>query len=270
MRKYSLFLVCAFGCGLLSAQRTFQFNDYQIELVQYELLARVVDFREPVDPAQSELVQLFKQYFNPASFDQYRSFFLPQDWPGSTAADFSKWQAHLQQNQMWLEAILRVKDPHGNAFVIFQYTFESDEYVLPNSAVFKSVNGKWKHISLVNDLMATPLKQIGSLETGYLSALPREKFTIRVDDVAGQHARGSREKFNRSILFEKVQHVCQSKSMAAPDIQHARDLFIGKNEMDMVFYLADQYDMDVYALMETLNSELGFPLFRYIQTSKAK
>lgn len=266
---YIILTLCLGCCQIPAAQRFFQSGDEVVELLEFVSFPEGLSYRDPVGADDPESVKLFKNYFNPVSLEAYLSYFLPQERPAATIEKFNKWQDHLKGNKMWLETILHVKTPDNNEFIIYQYTFESKEYILPNSAVFKKINNTWKHISLVNDRLAPFLKDIGALNTSFLTGLPRDQFHVNTISVLQTHKRSSTEKFDREMLFGKSKMYWEMKSVPESTLIYAKELFLKGEEVEMVNYIAESYQLDAYTLMGDLNALFGFPMFKFISPGKS-
>ena len=63
----------------------------------------------PIMPTDSEYEKLFKSYFNPISFENYKSFFLPADWGGFSAQEFTEWQSRIRKDKLYLHHALKVE-----------------------------------------------------------------------------------------------------------------------------------------------------------------
>ncbi len=209
-----------------------------LKLTEFRILETPVEFREAPKPDDDEVVRLFKHYFNPGSFNTYRTFFLPGDWGGFTQADYDAWQARLHANTLHLERVIRLEDPAGNKFLILQYWYENPQHVIPSQAIFKRINHEWKHISNVNDKLA-PAARLQSVE-----------------------------KFDRADLFERIRPVLATYPLRPEDMSLARTLFLEKAEVEMARFIAQTCTVDLYDLMHRLNTGLGFTLYKFANTTK--
>ncbi len=238
-----------------------------LKLTEFRILETPVEFREAPKPDDDEVVRLFKHYFNPGSFNTYRTFFLPGDWGGFTQADYDAWQARLHANTLHLERVIRLEDPAGNKFLILQYWYENPQHVIPSQAIFKRINHEWKHISNVNDKLAPVLKQIALLDNSILEGLSTSTETL--DLSGGPAARlQSVEKFDRADLFERIRPVLATYPLRPEDMSLARTLFLEKAEVEMARFIAQTCTVDLYDLMHRLNTGLGFTLYKFANTTK--
>ncbi|MBP6679712.1 MAG: hypothetical protein KA166_00880 [Saprospiraceae bacterium] len=262
------FTVCVSQVSV--AQLIFASENNQIEVLEQISFSKGVLYNEVVRGSDHPFVVLFKSYFNPASFETYKLFFLSSDWMGSSEEEFKTWQGHLKKNSLWLENILHVRDHQSLEFVIFQYTMETGEYILPSAAIFKKVNQSWKHISNVNDQQTPFLKSIGLLKPSYLTSMSTDPFLIERSRVSQSNERTAVEKFDRKKLFDSAKEVFSSIQVSPSDMAYAEDLFLKKAENEMVNYIAESYAVDPFDLMEKLNQAFGFSLFKFINTLKPR
>lgn len=215
-------------------------------------------------PSETEYEKLFKSYFNPSSFEKYKSFFLPADWGGFSQQEFDEWQSRIRKDKLYLNYGLHVRTADGKEFIICQYTMESDAYSIPESVKFKKVLGSWKHIHVRNDEAFMLLHQIGNLSRDYLeNALQQSQAKIQVDQVPGPSKVMLVEKFNREQVFERIETILTESDMSANDISIARNFFLQKEDqafVEWVTSISGNYDLD---FMEMLNDKAGIKLFNF-------
>jgi len=250
------------------SQTVIESNGYRFTLEEINSGLQHIDFTVPVQSNDDPLVKLYKQYFNPASFSVYRSFFLPGDWGGFTQADFDSWQSHIHNNQMILDKTMLLRDHFGNAYAICQYRLSTREYEIPGTAIFKKINREWKHISFMNDEQASDLKKIGLLEDDYLKQLQVDGSSIQMREAASVESKKAIEKFDRDQLFISVRGYLSDLGVSTADLEIAEYFFTRKAEVEMVKYIAEAYHLDPYDMMKELNTLLGFTLYKYVQTAK--
>jgi hypothetical protein len=251
-------------------QRTIEVDGYQFEIDQLKTGLQNISLESSVLPGDDPVVKLYKQYFNPPSFAAYRSFFLAADWGGFTESDFNAWQSRVHNNQMILDKTMQLHDQFGNKYAICQYRMITKENEIPGNAIFKKINQDWKHISFMNDQQADGLKAIGLLDDEYLLLLPEDGSSRKLANAPASVSKAPIEKFNRNEIFQSVRKILAAKGVSSNDMTIADNLFAGKAEVEMAKYIAVQYKLDVYDLMEELNGALGFTMFKFVRTAKSQ
>lgn len=268
-KSITLFFLWTFHCTVCPAQRTIQTDQFQMTVEELAVYDQNISFSAPESNESTFAIRLFKQYYNPPSFEAYRAFFLTSDWGGFSKADFDKWQLYIHSNQLILNKTMRLHDQNGNAFIICQYTLETPQYEIPGTAIFKNINQSWKHISFMNDPQAYDLEHIGLLSNEAVTALSENGVSQRLRSIPAENMYTPKEKFDRRRLFVAVKSTLQAKGVSMQDIAIAETMFVGRNEVDMVKYLGETYPLDPYDLMEEMNKLFGFSLFKFANTLKS-
>lgn len=271
MKRFIWIITIVFSLDVLVVgQKTIQTEAFQWVIHEMYVFHNEVSYLTPPQPHDQPAVRLYKQYFNPASYQAFRDFFLPADWPGSSKSDFDKWQSFLHLNNPRLEKILRLQNEFNNEFIICHFMIETIEYMYPGTAIFKKTNQGWKHISFINDPEAGELKQIGLLRTAYLESIVNEDSPAQLRNMQVNNSISPTEKFDRSKLFSGVRQVLKSRNVSDSDLILCEKLFIEKAEVEMVQYIGQAYTIDVFDLMGELNEVIGFSLYKFVNTAKIK
>ncbi len=270
MKRTSLYILLFMSQYLIvSGQGYIQTDAHQMAIIDIQPDGKDVSYLDPVRTDDPLEIRLFKQYFNPGSFNAYRNFFLAEDWGGFAESDFTAWQSYLRKNKVKLDKTMRVQEENNQEFIVCHYTVESEFYIMPSTAIFKKTGQGWKHISFMNDPEAMDLKQIGLLQTEAITSLREGGGTARLANLERKYTIEPVEKFDRAKLFGTIAGVLEEKEVSASDMSLARDLFVERAEIEMVKYIAGSYEIDVYDLMDELNTAMGFKLFKFVRTVKS-
>lgn len=264
MQKTILILLLSTLLHPLVAQKSFTYQSEKLEVLGQLHLAAGVQHDLPVSTNDHAWVQVFKKYFNPGSFESFRSFFDSKDWPDITSEQFDAWQQTLHSDKLYLQHVLHLKDKRGQQFLVFLYVMENAQYSIYQSKAMKYLRGQWMHRGLDEETMTLLLEQIGSMDPAFLQQ-QNETEILRVEDVPGQSLRSYREKFDRSGLFSSIQPVLEVKGISAEDIQYARNLFLEGNDKGMMEYLIQISSIEDTVLMKAVNDACGFTLYNFFQ-----
>lgn len=248
----------------MDAQLKFIDQSESVTIVSHQRFQPPLPFDTPVDASDNPQVILFKTYFNPVSFAQYKSFFLDSDWGGFTEADFNSWQDRIHHEKLFLQQILDVRLSDGRPFYIFQYAMETPQHTILHSMVLKWTSAGWKHINLDRDHYVEILKKVGSIDADVLDHMISEGLTQKaIKDVPATSIRQPIEKFNRQVLSSRIQTTLLPLGIKQEDIVRAQSMFLDKRDHDLVYEMAGLYKLDPILLMEKLNEAFGFTLFQY-------
>lgn len=271
MKRTSLYILLFMSQYLIvSGQGYIQTDAHQMAIMDMQTeIKKSLSYLDPPTPDDPLAIRLYKQYFNPVSFEAYRNFFLGKDWGGFSESDFNAWQTYLRNNLVTLEKTMKIVEDNGQEYIVCHYTVETNEYKFPSIAIFKKVGQSWKHISFKNDPQAYDLKHIGLLKTESITSLRDNGSAKKLSSLQQNNMLEPIEKFDRSILFGKIREALQLKEVSDADLNLSEQLFVEKAEVEMVKYLARSYALDTYDLMEELNTAMGFNLFKFARTVKS-
>jgi hypothetical protein len=270
--KYILLTLIVLGTlNTIDGQTIFTFGHEQLFYVKDLRIAKPVLHDAPVTSDDHPWIKLFKLYFNPGSFEAYKSFFTNSDWPGISKAAYDEWQRLLKNNKLTLQYVIQVRDKEKNEFLVFQYVMETSSHLLYQSKVMKKVNGAWKHRNIENNQLTVILEQLGSTDTKFITQKIDEKQEqISLAPLNQNQIRSYQEKFDREKVFSSISETLVSYKASQEDIQIAGKLFIDRDDQAMVQYLARALKMDDVDLMKAINEKCGFTLFTYIRSTESK
>ncbi len=262
-------MILIFNVSLLTGQIVFQDESFSLTVLDQTWFNSPISHKEPVQESDPIFVKVFKEYFNPDGFNEYKSFFLSQDWGGFSLDEFTEWQMLLDSNALYLHQILYLRNLSGQEFFIGQYTLETSAYTIPQSVKFKKISGQWKHIHVRNDVIFPFLHKIGNVRPDKINAYARStNEQINMNQLSPDLFSSVGEKFDRQKIFQRMEPMLKNKLVSDADLLIARNLFVSKADQSFIEFLCDQYPIDYIQLMEESNLVAGFQLFRYSKALK--
>lgn len=148
---------------------------------------------------------------------------------------------------------------------------EKPQFTLAKSTIMMKNEGEWKYINFQKNEYVDMLKQLGRVDSKYLSSLPTEKPTgIALAQVHPYKLRADKDKFDRNVVFEKISEVLSARGVSESDMEFARHLFLDRDDRNLVDHISASYKWDHIDLMNEINEECGFRLYNFVRNSETR
>lgn len=267
MRNIFIIILSHLCLTILSGQTQFNYAGYQLTSTTYSVEQSVYHI-EPASSDDSEAVTVFKQYFNPTSYEAFRSMFLPEDWNGMTAESFASWQQKLKNNPLELQFAIQLQDGQQHKYMVLIYVVHQPYFDIPSCKALKYVNGTWKHRNLDKSGTTQILERIGMMQPSFLQQKLNAKETpVSLGAEVESQVRIQIEKFNRTDLEDELRQALIVFHISETDINKAIPLFHSPDKNAMLTFLSTSYKFDRGDLMDEINKQVGFEYFKYFRQS---
>lgn len=265
MRNIFIIILSHLCLTILSGQTQFNYAGYQLTSTTYSVEPRVYHV-EPASSDDSEAVTVFKKYFNPTSYEAFRSMFLPEDWNGMTAESFTSWQQKLKMNPLELQFAIQLQDGQQHKYLVLIYVVHQTYFDIPSCKALKYVNGTWKHRNLDKSGTTLILERIGMMQPAFLQQkLNAKETTVSLGADVESQVRNQIEKFNRSDLEDELRKALITFNISETDINAAIPLFHSPDKNAMLTFLSTSYKFDRGELMDEINKQVGFEYYKYFR-----
>ncbi len=269
--KCKIFFICAILIMVaerVPGQLRLDYLGEWVDVEKYEFFTPAKPYNAHVRKHDHPYVIAFKSYFAPSSFNTFQDLFLPADWNGMTKEEFQEWQSLLTQNPLYLEMAAEVQDKHHQKYLLLFYTMELSHFRFYQSKTMKWVDGKWKHRNLDDTSLTNLLELIGSIEPSYLKQVVQKgESSIPLNQIPPGVFRTFDEKFTIESLIPTIRECLLSLEIAQEDIDHALTLLQFKDKEGMISYLGQHYKIEDAALMQQINTALGFTFYNFFHTA---
>lgn len=264
MKYILVVLVLIFQIETISGQVQFIYDQARFTLDKHIHFESPVVYDALAIPDEPAEALIFKGYFNPGSYQAYRSYFIPNEMPRITQTDYDEWQQLLKQDKVYLHDCFHVSDAFNNQFLVFQYTMDNPQFLYFHSLVMKKVGSQWKHISFEKDEAASALKKIGQLRADYiLEASNDVNRQIDLKVLPEEVKRVSYERFDRQLLCPRLDTVFNELQLNENERNTSKALFLNDQDGEMLSYLSSLKRIDYSYLVELINNACGFKLIKY-------
>jgi hypothetical protein len=263
--KYICF-ISLFLNGILNAQPilTFRMGGCNLALVQQITPEEIIRHDDPMHAGDDERVKLFKQYFNPGSYENYSTFFLPGDWGNVSLEEYQQWQSTISTKKLLLQNVYHLRDAHGAEYLVFQYAMEGPAYTLYQSSEFKLTPSGWKHTNLQKDEVSDCLMKVGVLEINYVQeSIKNEQLEMDIRTVPSEHIRTYKEKFDREKIFVQIEKLLTEKGVSKEDRELARTYFLLRDDQAFIESVCIGYGLHDTQLMDAVNQAVGMQIYNF-------
>lgn len=264
--KYVLLFISFFVSGHLMAQNkpVFQYEGNQLHLIEMITLSQPIWHTDSITSAEDEKIKLFKAYFKPVSYSDYKTFFLPGEWPDISIDEYQQWQSTIAVKRLLLQNIMHVADPAGNEYLIYQYVMDGPAYSVYQSAEFKKTSSGWKLLHQQNDKASDCLMVLGAIEIPTLKEwISGTSGTVNLESIPYSQIRSYKEKFNRKDLYNLIETLLVEKGVAKTDRDLGRTYFEYKDDVAFIESICKKYNLDDITLMGEINQAAGMQIFNF-------
>lgn len=245
-------------------QVKFAFDNTTLHLEKHTHYPAPLAYDSPIQSGESLESKLFKEYFNPGSYEAYRGFFVPGEMPQISLKEYIEWQDLLKVDRLHLHDCFQIKDQYNQQYIVFQYTMDNPQFMYYHSLIMKQVGTQWKHISFEKDAVAAPLRRIGQMQAEYIDEANKVPVSsIDLNSIPKELTRTSFEKFNRTTLVEKLESVFVYLELTEDERRKAKELFLNDQDGEMLMNISNQHSMDYLQLVDLVNNACGFKIIKY-------
>lgn len=263
--KYICF-ISLFLHGILNAQPilTFRMGGCHLALVQQITPEEIIRHDDPIHAGDDERVKLFKQYFNPGSYENYSTFFLPGDWGHVSLEEYQQWQSTISIKKLLLQNIYHLRDVDATEYLVYQYAMEGPAYTLYQSSEFKLTPSGWKHTNLQKDDISDCLMKIGVVELSHVKeCIKNAQSELNVETIQSKYIRTYKENFNREKVFDQIESLLIEKGVSKEDRELARTYFLLRDDQAFIESVCTGYGLHDTQLMDAVNQAVGMQIYNF-------